>query len=191
MSSRVGISLQFFSDQFLPWINHYGSIVIFLWLALGVIALPIPEESVLLLLGVLMAKEKLPLCATIIAVYTGSCCGISGSYGLGLLTSHYLNRGRGRYIGLTKQRFLLAHHWFKRVGTWALFMGYFIPGVRHLTGYVAGALKLSYRHFALYAYSGGLIWSSSFMGLGYFFHNHWHSVVAVLHAHTRSLLKFF
>ncbi|WP_010597172.1 DedA family protein [Rickettsiella massiliensis] len=49
----------------------------------------------------------------------------------------------------------------------------FIPGVRHLTGYVAGALKLEYRLFALYAYSGGIVWASVFMTLGYFFSSHW------------------
>ncbi|WP_192805842.1 hypothetical protein [Rickettsiella massiliensis] len=30
--------------QLLPWINQYGSIVIFVLLALGIIALPIPER---------------------------------------------------------------------------------------------------------------------------------------------------
>lgn len=173
--------MQSLYTHLLPWINHYGSIVIFLCLALGIIALPIPEESLLLLLGFLMAKEKLPLFSTILAAYLGTCCGITGSYGLGLLTSHYINRGWGRYIGLTEKRFLMAHNWFERIGKWALTIGYFIPGVRHLTGYVAGTLKLCYRHFALYAYSGGLIWSSLFMGLGYFFFNHRHTIVNLLH----------
>ena len=178
-------------NQFLPWLNHYGSIVIFLWLALGIIALPIPEESLLLFIGYLMAKEKLPLFSTIFAAYAGTCCGITGSYGLGRATSHYIHRGWGRYLGLTPERFQKAHHWFERIGKWALFIGYFIPGVRHLTGYVAGALKLCYRHFALYAYSGGIIWSSLFMVLGYFFHNHWRAAIEALHTHTTSLLTFF
>ncbi len=181
--SKKGVSLQSLFNQFLPWINHYGSIVIFVWLALGIIALPIPEESLLLFLGFLMAKEKLPIFSTMIAAYAGTCCGISGSYGLGLATSHYLNCGWGRYIGLTEKRFLIAHNWFERIGKWALFIGDFIPGVRHLTGYVAGALKLCYRHFALYAYSGGIVWSSLFMALGYFSYHHWHSVASALRAH--------
>lgn len=183
--------MQSLFNQFLPWLNHYGSIVIFLWLALGIIALPIPEESLLLFIGYLMAKEKLPIFSTLIAAYMGTCCGITGSYGLGRATSHYINRGWGRYIGLTEERFQKAHNWFERIGKWALFIGYFIPGVRHLTGYVAGTLKLCYRHFALYAYSGGILWASLFMALGCFFHNHWHSAIGTLHAHTTSLLSFF
>jgi len=181
--------LQFSFNQFLPWIHHYGSVVIFLWLGLGIIALPIPEESLLLFLGFLVAKEKLPLFSTVIAVYAGTCCGITGSYGLGWATSHYLNRGWGCYIGLTEKRFLKARNWFERIGKWTLFIGYFIPGVRHLTGYVAGTLKLHYRYFSLYAYSGGLIWSSLFMALGYFFYNHWHFVSTALYG--MSITKFF
>lgn len=183
--------MQSFFNQFLPWLQHYGSVAIFLWLALGIIALPIPEESLLLLLGFLMAKEKLPIVSTIIAVYAGTCCGITGSYGLGLVTSHYLNRGWARYIGLTEKRVQQAHNWFERFGKWALCIGYFIPGIRHLTGYVAGALKLYYRHFALFAYSGGIVWSSLFMSLGYFFYKPINSFIGALHAHTISLLKLF
>jgi membrane protein DedA with SNARE-associated domain len=162
-------SLHALVNQFLPWLDHYGSIAIFLWLALGIIALPIPEESLLLLLGYLVAKGKLPFLASIIAVYAGTCCGITGSYSLGLVTGHYLTRGWGRCLGLTEQRLQKAHSWFEKIGKWTLFIGYFIPGIRHLTGYVAGSLKLSYRYFALYAYSGGIIWSSLFVTLGYFF----------------------
>lgn len=183
--------LQSLINQFLPWINHYGSVAIFFWLALGIIALPIPEESLFVFIGFLMAKEKLPLFSTIMAAYAGTCCGITGSYGLGRATGHYLNRGWGRYIGLTEKRFQAAHNWFERIGKWALFIGYFIPGVRHLTGYVAGAVKLCYRHFALYAYSGGLIWSSLFMGLGYFFYLHGYPMLDTLHVKYISLLKLF
>jgi membrane protein DedA with SNARE-associated domain len=157
-------------NQFLPWLNHYGSVFIFIWFALGIIALPLPEESLLLFFGFLMAKEKLPIFSTVLATYLGTCCGITGSYGLGLVTEHYLSHRWGRYIGLTETRFRRAHNWFAQFGKWTIFIGYFIPGVRHLTGYVAGTLKLSYRHFALFAYSGGILWSSLFMGLGYFFY---------------------
>lgn len=167
----------------MPWINHYGSVAIFLWLALGIIALPIPEESLLFFIGFLMAKAKLPILSTIIATYAGTCCGITGSYGLGRATGRYLSHSRWvRYIGLTEKRFQAAHNWFERFGKWALCISYFIPGVRHLSGYVAGALHLCYRHFALYAYAGGFIWSSLFMALGYFFYNH---------GYYASLLRFF
>jgi membrane protein DedA with SNARE-associated domain len=168
-------------DRFLPWLHQYGSLAIFFWFALGIFALPIPEESLLLLLGYLMAKGKLAILSSLIAAYVGSCCGISGSYVLGIATGHYLSQTWGRYIGLTEKRYQLAHNWFERVGKWALVIGYFIPGVRHLTGYVAGGLRLPWRYFVLFAYSGALVWVSLFIGAGYVFHAQETQAGSVLH----------
>ena len=46
-------------------------------------------------------------------------------------------------------------------------IGYFIPGVRHLTAYFAGMSNLTLWRFCLYAYGGALIWISVFIGLGW------------------------
>ena len=179
------------TDHFLPWLNHYGSLVIFVWFALGIFALPIPEESLLLVLGFSIAKGKLQIMPSLLAAYLGSCCGITGSYGLGRATGHYLSRSWGRYIGLTEKRFQAAHNWFERFGKWALVIGYFIPGVRHLTGYIAGAVKLPYRHFAVYAYLGAVLWVSLFIGIGYLFNTHWQSANEALHTQISLLMKAF
>lgn len=183
------MSLSSLLDHFLPWLDHYGSVVIFVWLALGIFALPLPEESLLLLLGFLIAKGKLAIVPSLVAAYAGSCCGISGSYGLGFATGHFLVQSWGRYIGLTEKRYQLAHNWFERFGKWTLVIGYFIPGVRHLTGYTAGALRLPFRYFALFAYSGAILWGSLFIGIGYLFHTHWHSAAETLHTHISMLFK--
>lgn len=178
-------------DHFLPWLNHYGSLAIFVWFGLGIFALPIPEESLLLLLGFLMAKGKLLIIPSLFAAYAGSCCGITGSYGLGRATGHYLSQSWGRYIGLTKKRYQAAHVWFERFGKWALVIGYFIPGVRHLTGYVAGALKLPYRYFAVFAYLGAVFWVSVFISIGFLFHTHWHSAAEALQSQLSLLMNDF
>jgi membrane protein DedA with SNARE-associated domain len=48
-------------------------------------------------------------------------------------------------------------------------IGYFIPGVRHFTGFSSGMATLPFHHFALFAYSGALLWVTSFLTIGYFF----------------------
>jgi membrane protein DedA with SNARE-associated domain len=62
-----------------------------------------------------------------------------------------------------------AKKWFKNIGKWVLIIGYFIPIFRHIVGFVAGILKLDYKSFALYAYTGAIIWSLTFLTLGYLF----------------------
>jgi membrane protein DedA with SNARE-associated domain len=66
--------------------------------------------------------------------------------------------------------------WFERYGRWTLFFGYFVVGVRHFTAVVAGSSQMKVRHFAIYAYSGGLIWVICFVSLGYFLGDQWERV---------------
>lgn len=150
-------------------LTHYGSLPLFFLLAFGIIGLPIPDETLLALAGFMVSQNKLPLFTTFLAVYFGSICGITVNYLLGRTAAKLLIEKYGPHIGITHRKLQHAHTWFERTGKWTLFIGYFIPGVRHLTGYVAGSTKVSYRIFALFAYSGGLIWVIVFLSLGYFF----------------------
>jgi len=162
-------------DTLSLWLMNYGSFVLFGLLLLGIIALPIPEETLMVLAGILMHSGKLSIPSTVIASILGAMCGISVSYMLGKTAGHYLVVKYGRWVGITKVRLHKAHQWFERFG-WALLVGYFIPGVRHLTGLCAGTSDFSYRQFALYAYSGAAVWVAIFLSIGYFFGKQWLSL---------------
>ncbi len=157
------------ADIFSVWLMQYGAIALFVLLTVGIIVLPVPEETLMLISGSLMVNGKLPIFSTILAAFLGAICGISISYLIGRTAGHYLVIKYGKWVGLTEKRFKKAHDWFERFGKWALLIGYFIPCVRHLTGISAGTSEFSYRHFATYAYLGAAIWVSTFLSLGYFF----------------------
>ena len=146
---------------------HYGNIALFFLLAFGILALPIPDETLLLTAGFLIAKTQLNGAHTIMAAYLGAMFGITGSYLIGRFGGAFLLEKYGPRIGITEQRVARTRLWFKRIGMWALFFGYFIPGVRHLTGYLVGSVRIEYQKFALFAYSGALVWSSTFLTIGY------------------------
>ncbi len=160
-------------DIFSIWLMQYGSIALFLLLTAGIIALPVPEETLMVFAGILMHKGNLPVIPTILAAFFGALCGISMSYLIGRTAGQFLVTKYGSWVGLTKKRFQKAHNWFEKFGKWALLIGYFIPGVRHLTGISAGTSGFSYRHFAHYAYLGGALWVSTFLSIGYFFGKQW------------------
>jgi membrane protein DedA with SNARE-associated domain len=159
------------------WLLHYGGFALFLMLALGIIALPIPDETIMVLAGVLMYKAKLHIPTTLIATYAGSITGITLSYILGKTVGKYVLKRFGGWVGLTEEKVQKVHDWFHRLGKWTLLFGYFIPGVRHLTGITAGSLAMEYKVFALFAYSGAVVWASTFLSIGYFFGNYWISVL--------------
>lgn len=167
------MDLLFDNNTLTVWLLQYGGLALFALLMLGIIALPIPEETLMVLSGILMHHEKLNIPSTLVASYLGVLCGISTSYLIGRTAGFYLITKYGKWIGLTSQRTKKAHAWFERFGKWTLFVGYFIPGVRHLTGVIAGSTKLSYRHFAIYAYCGAIVWVTLFLSIGYFFGPGW------------------
>jgi membrane protein DedA with SNARE-associated domain len=157
------------NETFAHLLMEYGSLMLFLLLVLGIIALPIPEETLLVFSGALMSKGILNIHSTILAAITGSLTGITISYLLGLTGGFYLFHKYGSWVGITIQRLDKAKEWFNHFGKWSLFIGYFIPGVRHFTGFTAGTTGVEYRHFAIFAYTGGIFWISTFLSLGYFF----------------------
>lgn len=172
-------------EHFLPatltiWLTQYGSFALFVLLALGIFALPIPDETLMVFCGALISHGKLDLIPTFIAAFLGSCLGITISYIVGRTAGLFIIKKYGRWLHITEQRMQRVHNWFERVGRWALLIGYFIPGVRHLTGYAAGISVLEYDKFALFSYSGALIWVCTFLSLGYFLGNRWDSISLLL-----------
>ncbi len=166
--------------HFLDWLVRFGTPVLFFTQLLGIFGLPIPDELLLTAAGVLIRKGQLDGAPTLTAAIGGCAAGITMSYVL------------GRTVGLaTLQRVLHVHPetlgraqaWFRRFGCWLLAFGYFIPGVRHVTALAAGS-TLDYETFAKYAYPGAVLWSSTFVALGYFAGDRWEAVLALVRAHV-------
>lgn len=151
------------------WLLNYGSIAIFVLLALGIIALPVPEETLMVFTGAAMAKSTLPIGNTVLAAYLGSITGITMSYLIGRTAGYYFIHRWGSWLGLTEHKLNRAHQWFERFGKWSLLIGYFLPGIRHFTGLTAGATELDFRTFALFAYVGAFLWVATFLSIGYFY----------------------
>ncbi|HUN64745.1 MAG TPA: DedA family protein [Bacteroidota bacterium] len=159
------------------WIAQYGYFGLFTLLMLGIIGLPVPDETLLTFSGYLASVHRLTLPWTLAASIAGSICGITISFFLGRSLGLYLLLHYGKYVFVTPEKLDRVHAWFRKRGKWTLFVGYFIPGVRHLTAYTAGASKLEFPLFMLFAYTGGLVWSVCFVILGYSVGIHWHKVV--------------
>jgi membrane protein DedA with SNARE-associated domain len=140
------------------------------------VGLPIPDETLLTFTGYLVYKNQLSAPLAFACSLAGSASGITISYTLGRTFGMRLLERYGKYIHLTQERIEHTHAWFDRIGHWALAVGYFIPGVRHLTAYAAGISSVPPRQFALFAYSGAIVWVSCFLSLGYFLGERWQAV---------------
>lgn len=159
-------------DMLNEWLLQYGNFAIFGLLALGIVALPVPEETLLVFTGLMIQQGTFDLIPTVLSAFCGSVLGITGSYLIGHTGGLYVIKKYGSYVGLTEAKLAQAHNWFEKYGKWVLFIGYFIPGLRHFTGVFAGISDLEYHHFALFAYAGAFFWVLTFVSIGYFFGNY-------------------
>ncbi|MEW6659376.1 MAG: DedA family protein [Thermodesulfobacteriota bacterium] len=150
------------------FLSHYGYLGIFLLLMVGIVGLPIPDEIILMFAGYLIFKGSFQPVPTAATALLGTFCGITVSYSLGRSAGFYFLQKYGHYLHISLARLARTQAWFHRVGKWAIFFGYFIMGVRHLAALTAGASRMRFRVFALFAYSGGFLWTLSYVYLGYF-----------------------
>ena len=156
----------------IQWITDYGYFGIFFLLIFGIIGLPVPDEWLLVISGYLAFKNILGLFPTLAIAAIGSAGGLTVSYLLGRTSSDFIVRRYGRWLSIDDQKIARVQQWFQNLGRWVLVVGPFIPGVRNLMGYVAGASKQRMHVFMRFAYSGALISSVTFVTFGYYAGRH-------------------
>ncbi|EKN68346.1 DedA family protein [Schinkia azotoformans] len=161
-------------------LEHYGYFGIMFLLILGIVGLPIPDEFLLTYIGYNVFLGKLSYVLSLASVFIGAIIGISISYFLGIkLGSPFLHKF-GPRLHFTEKRIETTHRLFEKFGPYLLFIGYFIPGVRHITAYLAGINTMSFKKFALFAYTGAVFWGFTFITLGRTLGKNWHRVEFII-----------
>ncbi|MGH7232757.1 MAG: DedA family protein [Nitrospiraceae bacterium] len=168
-------------DAGFDWISRHGYIAVFVLLMLGIVGLPVPDEALLTFVGYLSFKGELTLGPSLGAAFLGSATGISLSYGLGRLAGPHVVTKLGPILHLSPEHIAKRQAWVHRWGKYALLIAYFVPGVRHLAALLAGASELSLSSFARFAYCGALLWSATFIALGYSLGEEWHRLSPLVH----------
>ena len=171
-------------ESLIEWLSQYGYAGLFALLMLGIVGLPIPDETLLVFSGYLISVGRLRPVSTFLAGFAGAVSGISISFLLGRTLGHAAVEKYGRYIHLTAERVYRVERWFERIGNWLLSVGYFIPGVRHFTALVAGMSGVSFRVFAPYAYGGAAVWVAFFLTIGYAVGENWRAALQLIHRYT-------
>ncbi|MFD0717617.1 DedA family protein [Paenibacillus sp. GCM10027626] len=156
--------------------NNYGYFVLFFGLLLEFIALPFPGETTMAFAGYLSYMGQLNWIILIIAAFFGTTIGMTITYFVGHAAGMPFIRKYGKWFFLSAAKIEKTEKWFGKYGNGLIFIGYFIPGVRHFTGYFSGIIRLPFRKFAAYAYSGALFWVIIFIWLGKFFGPQWNIV---------------
>ena len=165
----------------LELIANYGYYGLFASLVLGIVGVPIPDELLMTYCGYLVSRGTLSYTITLLTAIGGSITGITLSYWLGRHFGLPLVSRYGKRFGVTEARLEKVNSWYLRFGKIVLMIGYFIPGIRHVTAFAAGISRMRFGSFALYAYLGGVIWAVTFITLGKMLGVHWTRVTGMMH----------
>lgn len=149
------------------YLLQYGSIVIFILLFFGIVGIPSPEESLIFLIGVLIAQHQLHPIPTAIAAITGALTGMLTAYAGGRFLGYPLLHKVGKFIGLTKERWKKAEQSFKRRRKRTVVFGFYMPGIRQISPYFAGLTTMPFYQFFGLAVFGTVLWVMPFLVAGY------------------------
>lgn len=147
-------------------INNYGYIILFTVLLLELIAFPLPGELMMTYCGFLVYQSKMNWFISILVATAAVIIGITIAYFIGAKLGTKFFDKYGSYFHLGPKQMEKTSRWFQSSGNILLILAYFIPGVRHITGYFSGITEISYKRFAINAYFGALLWTSTFISLG-------------------------
>jgi membrane protein DedA with SNARE-associated domain/rhodanese-related sulfurtransferase len=143
--------------------------ILFVWVLVEQLGLPIPSIPLLLTAGTLSATHRVSFATSLIAVLMACIISESSWYALG-------RRYGARVIRLLCKMSLEAstcvsktESYFTRRGGETLLFAKFIPGLSTVSAPIAGQTGMPYSRFLLYDLSGAMLWSLSFLLAGRFF----------------------
>lgn len=157
-------------------------------MSMGILGIPIPDETILTFTGYLISQNKLVFLPSLISAFIGSAIGVSISFLLGNKYGYQIILKHKKFFHIDENKIIKTQKWFNAFGKWFLMFGYFIPGVRHLTALIAGSSKVKFSLFAKYAFTGALLWSTTFLFIGINVGKQWQNLIFDLHQHIKLAL---
>lgn len=146
--------------------SNYGYWVLLGALTLELLAFPLPGETLMSYCGYLVYKGKLNYGISLLVAFLGISIGVTISYFIGKTLGIGFFKKYGKYVHLGPEKLEKVSKWFDSYGNKLLVVTFFIPGVRHITGYTAGITNVSIKKFIIHSYLGAFIWSFTFISLG-------------------------
>lgn len=179
-------------EREMEWIHdlfqQHAYYVVLIGLMLEYIAFPFPGEPTLAYAGYLAHTGELHLVPLIFLSFLGTSVGMTIQYFVGNKLGMPFIQRYGKYVFLTQRKIDLTNKWFDKYGYFLIFIGFFIPGVRHFTGYFAGIINLPFRRFAMTIYSGALLWVSFFLVGGYWLGGNLDNIFRAVEGHIGKII---
>ena len=156
------------------WISQgapiaYGFIFLIIFVETGVVIMPfLPGDSLLFAAGFFAHSQALSLPLLLAIVWAAAILGDQCNFFIG----HFIGTKiieSGKVKAMTPERIAKSHAFMDKWGGASIFLGRFFPFIRTFVPFLAGSGGMRWHSFFIFNVAGGIVWSSVFVLLGYFF----------------------
>lgn len=143
---------------------------------------PVPSEAVMPFVGFLVWDGRMDLELALFATSLGSVTGSLLSYAIGYYGGRPLVLKLGKYLLLNPEDLHRTEIFFhQRKGIVTVFIGRFIPVIRHLISIPAGTGRMPLLPFVLSTLTGATLWNGFLLWLGMALRENWNIVQRYSH----------
>ncbi len=155
------------TSHVLSLVESYGPLIIFVCLFFGVVGIPAPEETLVVIIGILIHEHTLPAVPTILSAFSGVFIGFLSSYAVGRYAGAPVFNKVTKLMKMSDFKVQAFKEKYEANYKKALLIGLFIPGARQINPYLAGISKIPFIPYVIVSLIGTTIWVVPFMMLGY------------------------
>jgi membrane protein DedA with SNARE-associated domain/rhodanese-related sulfurtransferase len=148
---------------------HYAYLIIFLWVLVEQIGIPIPSVPVLLTAGTLSATHRVSWLGITLTMLLACMIADTIWYSLGRRYGNSVLKLLCRLSFEASTCVSKTEGYFTRRGAVTLLFAKFVPGLSTVAAPIAGQTGMSYSRFFIWDLAGSLIWGETFILAGRFF----------------------
>src|SRR5271155_139007 len=148
---------------------HYAYLIIFLWVLVEQVGIPIPSIPVLLTAGTLSATHTIHHIWVLLSVLGACLVADTFWFSLGRRYGNSVLKLLCRLSFEASTCVSKTEGYFTRRGAVTLLFAKFVPGLSTVAAPIAGQTGMSYPRFLAWDLGGSLIWGETFILAGYFF----------------------
>lgn len=153
----------------LTFFVHYAYAILFLWVLVEMVGVPIPSVPVLLTAGTLSATHQLNGMMALLAVLLACLIGDTFWYLLGRRYGNAVLKVLCRFSFEAATCVVKTERYFERRGAVTLLFAKFLPGLSTVAAPIAGQTGMPYSRFLLYDLVGSALWALAYLLAGFFF----------------------
>lgn len=164
---HVDVHLDAIIREYGTW--TYAILFLIIFAETGLVVTPfLPGDSLLFAAGTFAARGSLEPALLFFLLAIAAILGDAVNYSVGRYLAPRAERG---FRFIRKEHLDRTHAFYERHGGKTIIIARFMPIVRTLAPFVAGVGAMSYRRFALFNVTGGIMWIGLFVYAGFFFGN--------------------